>query len=161
MNEHFMNVAIKLSGDKLEEGRGGPFGAIVVRTNDNKIVGRGNNTVIPGHDPTAHAEVQAIRDACKNLKTHILNGCIIYTSCEPCPMCLGSIYWARLDKIYYANTRQLAASIQFDDEFIYDELKKNIKDRVIPGIHLKNTNAMSVFDRWKVLQNVTGHKYDY
>ena len=161
MDKHFMNIAIKLSGDKLEEGRGGPFGAIVVRTIDNKIVGMGNNIVISDHDPTAHAEIQAIRNACKKLKTHILKGCVIYTSCEPCPMCLGSIYWARLDKIYYANTRELAANIKFDDEFIYNELNKDIKKRAIPGIHMKDTDAISVFNRWKTIQESSAHKYDY
>ena len=123
--EKFMNEAILLSEKSLETNDGGPFGCVVVK--DDKIVGRGNNQVISTNDPTAHAEIIAIREACKNLGSFQLQGCEIYTSCEPCPMCLGAIYWARPDIIYYANTRNDASQIGFDDSLIYDELKTDLQ----------------------------------
>src|SRR6187402_191609 len=123
MNKEFMLEAIELSFQGQRAGKGGPFGAVVVK--DGKIIGRGFNQVTSNNDPTAHAEVVAIRDACKNLNDFQLAGCEIYTSCEPCPMCLGAIYWARPDKVYYANTRQDAADIDFDDSMIYEELEKD------------------------------------
>lgn len=140
-------MAIDLSLQGMRENKGGPFGAIVVK--DGLVIGRGNNQVSSTMDPTAHAEVVAIRDACKNLNWFQLDGCEIYTSCEPCPMCLGAIYWARPDRVYYANTRQQAAEIGFDDSFIYEEVKTDIPFRKIPMIQIGQTEAMKVFEEWK------------
>ena len=125
--EKYMMEAIALSKKAIENNEGGPFGCIVVKNNE--IIGRGNNKVIIENDPTAHAEVVAIRDACKNIGTFQLDGCEIYTSCEPCPMCLGAIYWARPKIVYYANTRDDAAAIGFDDSMIYDEFGVNTDNR--------------------------------
>src|SRR5882757_3960510 len=116
----FLERAITLSKEGMESGKGGPFGCVIVK--DNEIVGEGNNKVTSSNDPTAHAEVVAIRDACEKLNTYQLDGCDIYTSCEPCPMCLGAIYWARPRRVIYANTREEAAAIEFDDDFIYNEI---------------------------------------
>ena len=129
-----MEKAVELSLENMRAGKGGPFGAIIVR--QGKIVGTGANHVTSDNDPTAHAEVVAIRDACKNLGTFQLDDCEIYTSCEPCPMCLAAIYWARPKAIYYANTRKDAADIGFDDDFLYEELKKNSKKEVFLSISL-------------------------
>jgi len=134
-HEYFMEKAIELSLDNMRSGKGGPFGAIIVK--DGKIVGSGANHVTSENDPTAHAEVVAIRDACKNLGTFQLDDCIIYTSCEPCPMCLGAIYWARPKAIYYANTRVDAANIGFDDDFIYEgQQTDNVMDYLNKGVAL-------------------------
>ena len=141
-----MAAAIKISQQGMQSNEGGPFGAVVVK--DGEIVGRGNNQVTSTNDPTGHAEVVAIRDACKNLNTFQLDGCELYTSCEPCPMCLGAIYWARPDKVYYANTREDAAAIGFDDEFIYEELKKPISERKIKFEQLDREEALKVFKAW-------------
>src|SRR5271155_2492951 len=129
MKEKFMRVAIRLSLIKMRENCGGPFGAVVVQ--NGKIVGRGWNRVTSSNDPTAHAEITAIRRACKELETFQLDGCELYTSCEPCPMCLAAIYWARLQKIYYANTRKDAAAIKFDDDFLYSEVALPVSRRKI------------------------------
>lgn len=144
--EKFMMEAITLSKKAIENNEGGPFGCIVVK--DDQIVGRGNNKVIIENDPTAHAEVMAIRDACKNLGTFQLDGCEIYSSCEPCPMCLGAIYWARPKMVYYANTRDDAASVGFDDSMIYDEIKCDKEERKIPLINLCRNDALTVFENW-------------
>lgn len=146
-NEDFMKKAIDLSRLGMQNNKGGPFGAIVVKGTE--IVGVGYNMVNSTNDPTAHAELVAIRDACKTLGVSQLTGCIIYTSCEPCPMCLGAIYWARPDRVYYANNRYDAASIGFDDSFIYDELKSEIEDRTIPMIRISEKEAFQVFKEWK------------
>src|SRR6187402_2079783 len=132
--ERFMQEAILLSQHGMIKNEGGPFGCIIVK--NDKIVGRGNNKVSSTNDPTAHAEVTAIRDACKNLGTFQLDDCEVYTSCEPCPMCLGAIYWARPKIVYYANNRQDAADIGFDDSMIYDEMKAEMEHRKIPIIPL-------------------------
>lgn len=142
----FMQRAIALSLEGMQSNEGGPFGAIVVK--DGKIVAEGNNQVTSSNDPTAHAEVVAIRNACKELNTFQLSGCIVYTSCEPCPMCLGAIYWARPDKLYYACTKQDAARIGFDDDFIYKELDLDISKRSIETIQLMNKEGNEVFDKW-------------
>ena len=142
-----MEKAVELSLENMRAGKGGPFGAIIVR--QGKIVGTGANHVTSDNDPTAHAEVVAIRDACKNLGTFQLDDCEIYTSCEPCPMCLAAIYWARPKAIYYANTRKDAADIGFDDDFLYEELKKNLEERSLPIHQLDKSNALMVFDEWK------------
>ena len=142
-----MRAAIRLSLSKMRAGFGGPFGAVVVRKG--KIVGRGWNQVTSSNDPTAHAEVTAIRDACRRLKTFQLDGCELYTSCEPCPMCLSAIYWARFKKVYYANTRKDAARIQFDDDLIYREVAKPLAKRIIPMKQLLRPEALKVFVEWK------------
>ena len=142
-----MYKAVELSLENMRAGKGGPFGAIIVR--QGKIVGTGANHVTSDNDPTAHAEVVAIRDACKNLGTFQLDDCEIYTSCEPCPMCLAAIYWARPKAIYYANTRKDAADIGFDDDFLYEELKKNLEERSLPIHQLDKSNALKVFDERK------------
>ncbi len=139
--------AIKQSQAAIEKNEGGPFGCVIVHVE--KIVGRGNNQVLLQSDPTAHAEIMAIRDACKNLQTHQLTDCEIYTSCEPCPMCLGAIYWARPRIVYYANTRHDAASIGFDDSFIYHEMQKNIDERKIPTENICQAEAFKIFEQWK------------
>src|SRR5277367_505742 len=147
MNPKFMRTAIRLSRKKMRRNDGGPFGAIVVRKN--KIVGRGWNRVTSTNDPTAHAEISAIRDACKKLKTFRLDDCALYTSCEPCPMCLAAIYWARFKKVYYANTRKDAASIEFDDDLIYREVSIPIARRKIPMKQVLRKEALEVFAEWK------------
>jgi guanine deaminase len=147
MEEKFMREAIALSLAKMRANCGGPFGAIVVRKG--KIVGRGWNRVTSDNDPTAHAEISAIRAACKKLKTFQLDDCELYTSCEPCPMCLAAIYWARFEKVFYANTRQDAAKIKFDDDFIYREISKPIMRRKIPMKQLLRADALKVFAEWK------------
>lgn len=141
-----MREAISLSKEKMLEGEGGPFGAVVVK--DGKIIARGNNKVGSTCDPTAHAEVVAIRKACEALGSFQLDGCVLFTSCEPCPMCLGAIYWARPDKVYYANTRQDAAAIDFDDDFIYQELDKSIEQRNIPFEQILADEAAEAFELW-------------
>ncbi len=144
--QKFMNRAIELSRLNVELRGGGPFGAVVVL--NQKIIGEGWNKVTLINDPTAHAEVEAIREACKNLKQFELAGAEIYTSCEPCPMCLSAIYWARLEKIYYANTRFDAANIQFDDEFLYQEIPKDIASRKISMQQIGHAEALLVFEIW-------------
>ncbi len=143
----FMRAAIELAQQGMNNNEGGPFGAVIVK--DGKIIGRGNNQVTSSNDPTAHAEVVAIRDACKNIKAYQLDGCIIYTSCEPCPMCLGAIYWARPDKIFYACSRQDAADINFDDAFIYDEIPLPIHERKISMEQVLQTEGQQVFKSWE------------
>ncbi len=145
--EKFMHEAINLARKGIENNDGGPFGCIIVK--DDKIIGKGNNKVTSTNDPTAHAEVVAIRDACKTLDTFQLDGCEVYTSCEPCPMCLGAIYWARPKVIYFANNRQDAADIGFDDSMIYDEMAAGIDSRKIPIISLGRDEALAVFKAWK------------
>lgn len=143
----FMLEAIRLSRKGMENGDGGPFGCVVVKGEE--IVGRGWNRVTSTNDPTAHAEVVAIRDACAHLGTFQLEGCEIYTSCEPCPMCLGAIYWARPAKLYYANTRFDAAEAGFDDAFIYEELPLPAEDRKITTTCLCREDALPVFREWQ------------
>lgn len=142
----WMQFAIDLSIKGVTNNEGGPFGAIVVK--DGQIVGRGNNRVTSSNDPTAHAEVVAIRDACANLGTFQLHGCTVYTSCEPCPMCLGAIYWARPDKVYFACTKTDAADHGFDDQFIYDEIEQPFQARKIPFEQVGQAAALSAFHLW-------------
>jgi tRNA(Arg) A34 adenosine deaminase TadA len=144
----FMMRAIELSKNGLESGQGGPFGCVIVK--DGKIIGEGNNQVTSTNDPTAHAEMVAIRNACKNINSFQLEGCEIYTSCEPCPMCIGAIYWARPDKIYFANNRSDAADIGFDDAFIYDEIGENLENRKIKMESLGRIEALEIFKQWKL-----------
>ena len=149
MNE-FMELAIDLSDDNFDKNYGGPFGACVVK--DGKIIGKGINRVIKDNDPTAHAEITAIRNACKNIKSYDLSGCEIYTSCYPCPMCLSAIIWANIRKVYYGNTKEDAANIGFRDDYIYEYIEKlsnNIQDRKV--LNLKSMNreeAIKVFERY-------------
>lgn len=145
--EEFMREAIRLSLENVQSGKGGPFGAVIVK--DGKIVATGVNEVTSSNDPTAHAEVVAIRNACKQLGSFQLTGCEIYCSCEPCPMCLGAIYWARPDKIYFANTKEDAAAINFDDAFIYQELDLPTADRRLPTEQLLRKEAWVAFQAWK------------
>lgn len=142
-----MKRAIELSKKNIEHG-GGPFGAVVVK--DGQIIGEGFNKVTANNDPTAHAEVEAIREACRNISNFDLAGAEIYTSCEPCPMCLSAIYWARLSKIYYANTKKDAAAIEFDDDFIYAEIPKPISERKISMVQMMRPEALEVFKAWQV-----------
>jgi guanine deaminase len=146
MKSEFMRAAIRLARDKMRRGEGGPFGAVVVRRG--KIVGRGWNRVTSANDPTAHAEVTAIRDACRRLKTFRLDDCEIYASCEPCPMCLAAIYWARLGKMFYAGARRDAAAIGFDDDLIGREMARPISRRKIIMRQLLRGEAMKVFKEW-------------
>lgn len=141
-----MRAAIELSRKKMRDNCGGPFGAIVVRKN--KIIGRGWNRVTSTNDPTAHAEVSAIRDACRKLKTFKLDDCEIYINCEPCPMCLAAIYWARVGEIFYAGTRKDAAKIDFDDDLIYREISLPLSRRKIPMKQLLRSDALKVFAEW-------------
>ena len=145
MIEDYMKRAIKCSCDNVKNG-GGPFGAVIVK--DGKIIAEGTNLVTINNDPTAHAEVVAIRNAAAYLNDFNLSGCEIYTSCEPCPMCLGAIYWARLDKIYYANTKEDAKDIAFDDSFIYEEIALKPSDRKLPSESLLRNEAIKAFQAW-------------
>ena len=147
MNKKFMREAIRISLAKMRANCGGPFGAVVARRG--KVVGRGWNQVTSTNDPTAHAEVTAIRDACRRLKTFQLDDCELYTSCEPCPMCLAAIYWARFKKVFYGNTSQDAARINFDDDFIYREVARPIAQRKIPMKQLLRPEALAAFAEWK------------
>lgn len=145
-----MSEAVALSRRPMETGRGGPFGCVVVK--DGRIVGRGANSVLSENDPTAHAEVMAIRDACRNLGTYQLSGCDLYTSCEPCPMCLGAIYWSRPDRVFYANDRNDAAGAGFDDAFIYGELQLPPTERRIPMLPMDKAEALDVFRVWMQME---------
>lgn len=146
LDREFMTRAIELAKYGVETNVGGPFGCVVVR--GGQIVGEGNNCVTSTNDPTAHAEIIAIREACKHLGTFQLEGCSIYTSCEPCPMCLGAIYWARPAKVFYACTREDAAAVGFDDDFIYDELAKpnNERERIL--INILRDEGVTLFHEW-------------
>lgn len=151
IHEKFMKMAIDLSRSGMVQGKGGPFGCVIVK--DGKLVGQGCNSVLDTNDPTAHAEVVAIRDACKNLGSFQLEGCYLYTSCEPCPMCLGAIYWARPERVFFANTKKDAAAIGFDDQFIYEELELPLDKRKIPFSQLSKEAAKKVFKEWELLDN--------
>lgn len=146
-DKQFMQRAIDLALEGMRNNEGGPFGAVVVK--NGKIIGRGNNRVASSNDPTAHAEIIAIRDACRYLNDFQLEDCIIFTSCEPCPMCLGAIYWARPGMIVYACTRQDAAEIKFDDDFIYREIGLPLPKRSIPTRQLLREEGLKAFEEWK------------
>ncbi len=146
-HEDLMRRAIAISAEQMRANKGGPFGAVIAK--DGEIIAEGWNKVTSANDPTAHAEVEAVREAGRVLDTFDLSGCVIYTSCEPCPMCLSAIYWARLDRIYYANTRNDAADIGFDDALIYDEVAKDITERILPMEHLVLSEAAQIFDEWR------------
>ncbi len=146
-NESLMRRAVRLSERGMDLGDGGPFGAVIVK--DGVIVGEGWNQVLKAKDPTAHAEIVAIRHACRRLGTPDLSGCEIYSSCEPCPMCLGAIYWSRIGRVYFSVSRYDASGIEFRDEFIYEELGKPPAERGLPMVHLPNDAALDVFITWK------------
>ena len=146
----FMKEAIELSRKNIREGKGGPFGTVIVK--DSTIIARGTNLVTSTNDPTAHAEIVAIREACRILRSFQLDGCTIYTSCEPCPMCLGAMYWARPKAIYFANTRNDAAAVGFDDRFLYDELPRVLSERKMPMIQLMRDEAIVAFQEWEQLE---------
>jgi guanine deaminase len=152
-HEKFMQMAIDIASEGMNNQIGGPFGCIIVKNGE--VIGKGCNSVVSTNDPTAHAEMVAIRDACKNLNSFQLEGCHIYTSCEPCPMCLGAIYWARPAKVYYGCTRQDAAAFQFDDDFIYKELQLPLGDRKIPIYQCNRKEAIKVFKAWSLLDSKT------
>ena len=145
MKNEFMKRAIQLSIDSVKNG-GGPFGAVIVK--NDKIIAEGSNKVTSTNDPTAHGEIVAIRKACKELNNFNLSGCKIFSTAEPCPMCLSAIYWARIDEIYYANTRDDARKIDFDDSLIYSELQKNIDKRKIPMTQMMRDEALKAFELW-------------
>lgn len=147
MEKKFMQRAIELARNGMDNNEGGPFGCVIVKNGE--IVAEGNNRVTTSNDPTAHAEVVAIRNACEKLGTFQLTGCEIYTSCEPCPMCLGAIYWARPSKVYYAATKDDAADAGFDDSFIYEELELPPDKKTIPLLPLERDAAVEVFEQWK------------
>lgn len=153
MRNEFMARAIELSIENVHSGRGGPFAALVVK--DGKIVAEGANSVTSANDPTAHAEVTAIRNACRSLETFELRGCEIYTSCEPCPMCLGAIYWARPDRVFYACSAQDAAQAGFDDSLIYTEIARPHGQRKIPFQTMMRDEALAGFRAWKLKQDKT------
>jgi len=146
-NLAFMRRAIALSEEALHSGQGGPFGALIVK--DDRIIAEAHNRVTATNDPTAHAEIEAIREACRVLNDFYLQGCEIYTSCEPCPMCLSAIYWAHVERIYYANTRQDAAQIGFDDAFLYREISTAPENRAIPARQVLANEARSTFEHWQ------------
>ncbi|MBO2543981.1 nucleoside deaminase [Salegentibacter sp. BDJ18] len=154
-HSYFLKRAIQLAEEGMDKGQGGPFGAVVVK--DGEIIAEANNKVTASNDPTAHAEVVAIRRACEKLQDFQLENCILYTSCEPCPMCLGAIYWARPKKVYYALTREDAAKIGFDDQFIYDEIALKMDDRKIPFKNLMREEGLPVFQKWEA----KGDRVDY
>lgn len=153
--KQFMEEAIGLARDNVHQVNGGPFGAVVVK--DGEVIGRGINRVTMNNDPTAHAEIVAIREACQKLGSFNLEGCEIYSSCEPCPMCLGSIYWAKIDKLYYAATKDDAAKANFSDAHIYEEFALPTDQRQIPTIQLMHKEALKIFDEWSSSE----HKIPY
>lgn len=144
-NPEFMDLAARLSYDNIDNG-GGPFGAVIVK--DGEVISTGVNQVTVINDPTAHAEVSAIRNACHKLGTFQLHGCVVYSSCEPCPMCLSALYWAGVKKIFYGNTKEDAAAIDFSDKFIYDEIERKPADRHLPGIHVDGSKTIKAFEKW-------------
>jgi tRNA(Arg) A34 adenosine deaminase TadA len=148
MEDHqaFIREAIRLSQRGMEMNEGGPFGCVIVR--NGQIIASGNNKVTSTNDPTAHAEINAIRNACRELNTYELSDCTLYSSCEPCPMCLGAIYWAGISKVFFACSRKDAARIGFDDDFIYKEIQKDFANRIIPIEQMLREEAIKVFEDW-------------
>lgn len=153
MEKKFMNRALELAREGMKKNQGGPFGCVIVK--NGSIIAEGNNRVTSDHDPTAHAEIIAIRNACRILNSFQLNDCEIYTSCEPCPMCLGAIYWARPKRVYYAANREDAAKAGFDDDFIYKELDLSPEERRIPMIQTERKKAIDLFKEWDLKEDKT------
>ncbi len=145
-HQDFMKRTLEIARDKMNSNEGGPFGALIVRKGE--IIAEGWNRVTSTCDPTAHAEVQAVRNACQKLGTFHLKDCVIYSSCEPCPMCLSAIYWAHIDRIYYACTKEDAAAIDFDDDLIYQEIKKPLQERIVPAENMMRERGLDVFKAW-------------
>ena len=141
----FMEMAAQIAEDNVDRG-GGPFGAVIVRNGE--VIATGANSVTLTNDPTAHAEVNAIREACRKLNDFSLRGCVVYSSCEPCPMCLSALYWAGVSRIYYGNTQDDADAIDFSDKFIYRELEKSHLERSVPCIHIENDRTIKAFEKW-------------
>lgn len=154
-HKYFIQKAIELAEKGMNKNAGGPFGCVIVK--DNKVIAEGHNQVTIDNDPTAHAEVVAIRKACESLQNFQLEDCIVYTSCEPCPMCLGAIYWSRPKAVYYACTKEDAAEINFDDQFIYDEIDKDISNRSIEFVNIEREKGIEVFKQWKVKTDKTAY----
>jgi guanine deaminase len=154
-HEKFMRMAISLSEQNVTKALGGPFGAVIVK--DGKVIAKSANKVTTSLDPTAHAEVAAIRIASKKIRSFDLSGCVIYASCEPCPMCLSAIYWARIDAIYYANTKTDAENIGFDDSFIYDEISRPREKRKLPIRRILAQEALHAFNLWEASDMKTGY----
>lgn len=150
-SQEFMREAIAQSALGVQSGQGEPFGTVIVK--DGRIVARGHNQVPSANDPTAHAEIVAIRAACRTLNTFRLEGCELYTSCEPCPMCLGAIYWAQIDRVFYASSQEDAAAVGFDDQFIYDEIARPVSERRVPMKQLLREEALTVLQDWSTNQN--------
>lgn len=150
--KEYMDMAVALSIENIDKA-GGPFGAVIVK--DDKIVATGVNRVTANNDPTAHAEVNAIRNACASIGDFRLEGCIVYSSCQPCPMCLSALYWAGVSKIYFGNTKEEAAAIDFSDKFIYDELALPLERRHLPAIHVEGSGAIKAFEKWASDPNKT------
>ncbi len=155
MPDKFLQQAITLALENVESGRGGPFGAVIVK--NGAIIASAANSVTADNDPTAHAEVNAIRKACKTLGTFSLEGCELYTSCEPCPMCMGAVYWARIDKVWYAAGQAEAANAGFDDSFIYKEIAVEHARRSIPFLHIPDKDANAPFEAWIENENKTNY----
>jgi guanine deaminase len=157
MKEHekFMRRAIMLSEQNVKQSLGGPFGAVIVK--DGRVIAESSNKVIQQNDPTAHAEISAIRPACRESGTYSLKGCTIYTSCEPCPMCMGAIYWAHIDTVYYGNTKSDAAAIGFDDHFIYRELELPMHQRALHIVQLLRDEAIGAFKLWEISETKPGY----
>ena len=155
MKKEFMERAIELGYSGMENNHGGPFGCVIVK--NGAIIAEGNNRVTSDNDPTAHAEIVAIRNACKSLNDFQLDSCEIYTSCEPCPMCLGAIYWTRIERVFYAATREDAADAGFDDDFIYKELNLSPDERKIPMTRTERSSAVRLFETWKQKDDKIGY----
>jgi guanine deaminase len=155
MSNPFMARAIQLSIDNVRASQGGPFGAVVVQNGE--IIAEGVNQVTLSNDPTAHAEVLAIRQACRKLGLFELKGCELYTSCEPCPMCLGAIYWARLARVYFGNVAADASQIGFDDSFVYHEIAQPLSQRKIPMVQMMREEALAAFRAWREMPDKTGY----
>jgi len=153
LHRKFMAEAIRLSEEMMLAGKGGPFGAVIVK--DGKIISKGYNQVLTTNDPTAHAEIVAIREASKKLNTFNLKGCILYSSCEPCPMCLAAVYWAGIETLYYGNTKEDAAEINFSDDFIYSELKLNKDKRKLKMLQFLKEEAALAFRLWDKKEDKT------
>lgn len=151
-DKKYMREAIRLANESVKTG-GGPFGAVIVK--DGEIIAGRSNSVTIDNDPTAHAEVNTIREACRKLGTFDLSGCVVYTSCEPCPMCLGALYWAHIDRIYYGNTREDACEIDFADNFIYEEIDRPLEERTVPIIPLLRDEALQTFRMWTEKEDKT------
>lgn len=151
-DRYFMKMACDLASENVDHG-GGPFGAVIVK--DGEVIATGANSVTLDNDPTAHAEVNAIRRACSLARNFKLEGCVVYTSCEPCPMCLSALYWAGVSRIYYGNTAADADRINFGDDFIYKEIEKPHLDRMIPCIHMEGTDAIEAFNKWEAKEDKT------